>query len=222
MSRASSSASPLSAASFDITTVNPDRTTTIHPIRGSPRRPHDDPDRARRTERDQDDGDVHQERVRREAEDGLDVHGRAPLPLGTLEVGDGRTPTRRGGLGHDDTNSQPSSPNVFKISPGLCSSSGATKYSQTVTASPIVASLPFLVAVQSLRGLLDADPHDDVEARLADAMRYASSFTMSACSQSTLAPIATASRAISGVSSARRNTSTTSTRSSSGMSRSDG
>src|SRR6185295_3468743 len=34
LSRASSSASPLSAASFDITTVNPDRTTTIHPIRG--------------------------------------------------------------------------------------------------------------------------------------------------------------------------------------------
>ncbi len=54
------------------------------------------------------------------------------------------------------------------------------------------------------------------------AIRYASSFTMPACSHRTRAPIATASRATSGVSSARRNTSTTSTATSAGMSRSVG
>src|SRR5712691_7154600 len=44
-----------------------------------------------------------------------------------------------------------------------------------------------------------------------DAIRRASSFTMPSCNHRTLASIATASRATSGVASARRNTSTMST-----------
>src|SRR5687767_15949423 len=55
------------------------------------------------------------------------------------------------------TRSQPSSPNVLRISPGLCSSSGATKYSHFC-----MASLPVLCrSLQALDGALDADAHDD-------------------------------------------------------------
>src|SRR5688500_11700628 len=55
------------------------------------------------------------------------------------------------------TRSHPSSPNVLRISPGLCSSSGATKYSHFC-----MASLPVLWRfLLALDGALDAGAHDD-------------------------------------------------------------
>src|SRR5687767_526024 len=56
------------------------------------------------------------------------------------------------------TSSQPSSPKLFKISPGLCSRSGATKYSHFISTSPF--------GHQLLTYVPDTDAHDHLEASL--------------------------------------------------------
>src|SRR5712691_1019532 len=84
--------------------------------------------------------------------------------------------------------------------------------------------LPFLHAhtplLCSLRWVLMMHSPMITSSPPSSAIRRASSFTMSFCSHSTLAPTFTACLATSGVSSARRNTLTASMRS--GTSRSDG
>src|SRR5205085_654056 len=70
------------------------------------------------------------------------------------------TPPCGVGCATTDTSSHPSSPNEFKISPGLCSSNGATKYSHLFsTGSPSVWVFGSVFGQQPLADLADAHPH---------------------------------------------------------------
>src|SRR6476646_1188130 len=144
------------------------------------------------------------------------VDPEAHAPDARLKYATVDTPPCGVGWATTDTSSHPSSPNVFKISPGLCQSNGATKYSHLFnTRSPSQSLASNCSRTWRMHTPMITSRPPSV------AMAAASSLTMSSCSHSTFAPIATASRATSGVCSARRNTSTTSTGRSAGRSRSD-
>ena len=140
-----------------------------------------------------------------------DASGHASGCLGALHVGDGRDGARRGGLRHHRDQLPAVVAERVQDLARDCARAAARRSTPTRSCVP----LPFRCSRWSVRRM-QTPMMTSSPASL--AMRYASSFTMPSCSQSTFAPIATASRAMSGVSSARRKTSTTSIGRSSGNS----